>query len=276
MESLLRSFLLGGPLGNAMVIAAAIGAPAALVAAILNRRKAGFVVGVVALVAATTSAGIGALGVALERVADDAKLVDLPTETARLRARREGYADAKRWARAGLALGVVPLFGGLAGVLAPVMRRRKPRPQSIRMPRSFRSQARAEFTTKTGTTSLTASALAVLAFAACAVVWALPLPPPNLPLDAPEWDAREAIDEMKLGPGSEACNRLEAACARHCDPENVPYIGGAVAECFELRLEAAEESPDRAALLEELARSPLPLGNADRQRLRRDVDATPH
>ena len=257
------------------MVAAAVGVPAALVAAIRNRSKLGFFVGVVALVGATVASGLGAVGVVIERDTVDVRLADAKTETERLRERRLGYEEAKRWARAGLILGVAPLFGGLAGVLAPVMRRRRPRPMSVRLPRSLRSQARQEFTTKTGTTSLTTSALALLAFGACAIAWALPLPGPNIPPDSPAWDARAAIEEMKTGNAHDACARLEDVCTRACDGALVPYLASAASECFELRLEEAEEAPDRSARLDALSRTALPINSDDRRRVRQEIDAMP-
>src|SRR5438105_4352564 len=81
------------------------------------------------------------------------------------------------------------------------------------------------------------------------------------------WDARDAIDVMRSGRTYDGCSALETACEKACDPRLVPDLGGAVSECFELRIGAAEESEEGAGL-DALARTALPLTAEERARLR--------
>jgi hypothetical protein len=271
LESLFEVVRAHDTMGSVMLAAGALGLPLGMVAAVLNRRRAGFFVGIAALLAAITASGLGAAHVVLERSRVDRETKNLTGETARERARLEGYTKAKGSARAGLVLGAAPLFGGLAGVLAPLMRRRRPRPQSMRMPRSLRSHARHELNSRTGVSSLSTSTLAILSYGACSLAWGIPLPGPAIPLNSPAWAAREAIDVMRSGQTYEGCDALEQACAVRCDPQLVPDLGGAVSECFDLRIGAAEEA-NRATALDELSETSLPLTAEQRARLREEVD----
>ena len=260
-----------GRLGSAMLVVAISGTLLGVVAAILNRRRAGFLLGIAALLCATAVSGLGTVGMLVGRMEVDVSARKAETETGRQELRRSGYEETKRWAEVGVVLGTAPLFGGLAGVLPPFLRRRRPRPQSMRLPRSIRSHTRQELNSKTGAASVATMVLSIASFVACASALAFPLPGPNLPSGSPAWAAREAIDVMKLGRTREGCVALETACRRECSAADVPELGSAVSECFEMRLGEAEESPDALAGLEALRDGALPLTEDERQRLRAEL-----
>ncbi|MFO0614538.1 MAG: hypothetical protein U0414_18275 [Polyangiaceae bacterium] len=256
-----------------------LGVVGAILAIALNRRRLGAALGMAALVLAVACATLGALSVVVERGRADRAAQAGPTEVAKQRARRAGYERARGGAELGLVASAPALFGGLFGVLAPMLRRRKPRPMSMRMPRSIRSQAKHEWTTPTGLVTLSASGFAVLAVAACAAVWTIPLPGPALAAKDPAWDAREAIEIMGSGAFDEGCTRLATACLTGCEERKVPDLVAAATECAENRLDAALEHPTPEAIerVERFANGPTPIGEAERQRIRDELDrlATP-
>jgi hypothetical protein len=261
------------PFAWIIVVLGIAGVVAAIAALALNRHRLGVMVGMTALALAIGCASLGALSVVIERGVVDRSGQGDAMESTKLRARRAGYERARAGAQLGLIASGAPLFGGLFGVLAPMFRRRKPRPMSTRMPRSIRSQAKHEWTTSAGLVSLSASGFAVLAVAACAVVWTLPLPGPALDAKDPAWDAREAIDVMRSGAFDEGCTRLAIACTVGCEEAKIPDLAGAATECAELRLEAVLEDPSPATIdrLERFARG-APIGEAERQRIKDELD----
>lgn len=285
MEAWFDAFRSGGdvaalPFVWVLVALGALGLVGCIAALVANKHRLGLAIGVGALALAIACASLGGLSVVIERGRVDDAVARMEatadgrarTESARLRARRAGYERARAAAQLGLLSATAPLFGGLFGVLAPMIRRRTPRPMSMRMPRSIRSQAKYEWnTTNGGVLGLSVSAFALLAVGACAVVWTLPLPGPAIASKDPAWDAREAIDVMRDGAFDVGCARLADACRAACDEEKVPDLAGAATECAEIWLEAGREDPATLERLEAFARSSAPLGDAERQRIKTEV-----
>lgn len=269
------------PFAWVLLVLGAAGLLVGAAALFANKHRLGLAIGIGALAIAVGCASLGALSVVVERGrVDDAVALSAPsdgrapTESAKLRARRIGYERARAAAQLGLLFSAVPLFGGLFAVLAPMVRRRTPRPMSMRMPRSIRSQARYEWHASTGgLAGLSVSAFALLAVGACAVVWTLPLPGPPIAAKDPAWDAREAIDVIRTGAFDDGCTRLASACSTTCDEKKVPDLAAAATECAEIWLAAGREDPTGATLdrLESFARSSAPLGEAERQRIKDEL-----
>jgi hypothetical protein len=261
-----------------------LGAIAGVVSLVAVRHRFGYTIAIASLAAATTCAGLGGLAVVVERGRVDASIAStaqrtgsIPTETQKLRAKRAGYDRARRSAQLGLIVCALPLFGGLFGVLAPMARRRRPRPMSMRMPRSMRSQVKFEWTTSMGVASLTSSALSLLAVGACTVAWTIPLPGPNLDANDKAWDARQGIDEIEASRLDEGCSKLTEACAITCDERKIPNVASATELCVSLRLDAVvdEGSIEARDRLDRLTESALPISDADRERVRTELAAQP-
>lgn len=285
MESWFDAFRAGGnlaalPFAWVLLALGASGLVACVAALVANKHRFGLAIGVGALALTIACASLGGLSVVIERgrVDDAVARMDATadgratTEAAKLRVRRAGYERARATAQLGLLFAGAPLFGGLYAVLAPMVRRRTPRPVSMRMPRSIRSQAKHEWrTTNGGVLGLSVSAFALLAVGACAVVWTLPLPGPAIASKDPAWDAREAIDVIRAGGFDVGCKRLADACTAICDEKKVPDLAAAATECAELWLEASREDPATLDRLEAFARSSAPLGESERQRIKAEV-----
>lgn len=271
------------PVGWALFAIGVAGAVVGAAALVLVRHRAGLALGMIALTLAIASASLGALSVITTRarVDDDiaASATDAAgkprTETWKQRTKRAGYESAKRGAQLGLIFAGAPLFAGLYAVLAPMVRRRAPRPMSVRMPRSIRSQAKHEWSTSRGSAAgLGLSGFAVLAVATGAVVWTLPIPGPAVAASDDAWDAREAIEIMRAGSLADGCEKLIESCRWRCSEDKVPDLVGASNECVHLRLDAFVEQRDVPTLsrLHEIKRSALPFGDVERAEVEKELD----
>lgn len=274
------------PLGWLVVTVGVVGALVGVAALVTHRGRAGFALGMVALTMAIASASIGSLAVILARARTDDRIATAeptdaaaPTETWKQRTRRAGYERARRGAALGLLFAGPSLFAGLYGVLAPMVRRRKPRPMSMRMPRSLRSQAKHEWSSSVGSAAgLAAGGLALLSVGTATVVWTLPLPGPALAQSDRRWEAFEALERMRAGAFDAGCTELVQACDRVCRWTDDPELESAANECAHLRLDAFIERRDVETLtkLHALSTSGLPYGDLERVEIQRELDRVRH
>ncbi len=230
--------------------------------------------GIAALFVSATLGACAIGGALAVRAREKAAAAAMSTDVGAKRAARAVAIDARIPLRFGLGASLVPLIGGLTGALS-TRRLRRGKPLSTR---SLRDPRVAE---DRRVLALGAAALASGAAIGSASLLLAPLPGPQVPIDSPAWDALEAVELMKGGVTSRACDELEhAAAAGGADPTLVPDARSAASECFEVRFEQALASApaESVSSLDALVRSPMPFTRGQRSRaeaeLRRAKGAT--